>query len=232
MFKPKQENCLKYIFLFMLLPLMCSGQRFSLLAEAGIVRGQIDGDKLQGFHYPGYVFGIGTNYSFNRTNDISVKTSYYRQGSISTKAFSAPSVDAFQIQMDMNTIGLEISYKYDPEDQFYFLGGGIVRHQVVKVNYEIDTSPFTSSNEKFTLDSEALSTSYFGVKIYYGINLLERAGAYFALESGFTDLLKEPNDRIKRLSPYFLSAVFTYEIIAPNIEEKKNRPGSKARLID
>ncbi|WP_235296725.1 hypothetical protein [Portibacter marinus] len=220
-----------YCFLLCLLSLHTGlGQRFSLLAEAGIVRAQIDGDKIQGFHYPGYVIGIGTHYSISIEHALSVKTSYYRHGSRAKDSFLPVSRSPFQMQMDLNSIGLEFSYKFEPKESYYFVGGGFVRHQLVQLKYDIVSNPlYEADKEKFILTSDQLSSSYVSFKIYYGLKLFNRADIYFALETGFTDLLKEELEQLQSLNPYSLSAVFTYEIIAAKVEERKVRPGRKIR---
>lgn len=216
------------ILLFIVVPIVCMGQRFSLIAEAGGMKAQVDGDKVQGFHYNGFVVGIGTHYAFTPQHFLTVKTSLYNQGSRRKDKFARRPREGFQMEMDFNSIGLELSYKFAPVGRPYFLGAGFVRHQLVGLNYEIIDNVIVPE-EKFVLDPDRISSSYNSIKFYYGFDIFKRAGLYLAFESAITDMLKTDFEEIRTLTPYSLSAVFTYEIIAPKIDEKKKRPGSKSR---
>ncbi len=203
------------------------GQRFSLLAEVGGMRSQIDGDKIQGFYYNGYNVAIGSNYAFNSQNFLSIKTAFYSQGSTRKDQFQPKLREGFQLEIDLRTIGVEISYKFAPAEKRYFLGAGVVQHQVVDFRYKIIDNVIEA--EQVALDPEQISSSFTSAKFFYGFDVFPKGSIYFSLQSSMTNMLESNFEQIRTLTPYSVAAVFTYEIIASKIEEKKSRPGAKTR---
>ena len=217
---------------FILMVLICfginlHGQRFSFLAEVGGMRTQIDGDKIQGFHNNGYIVGIGTNYTFTPQHFIAVKSTFYNQGSRRKDQFQPRPRDGFQLEVDLRTIGIELSYKYDPSDRSYFLGAGLVRHQIVNLKYDIIDNEIEDNSRMF--ESDQLRSGFTSIKFYYGFTLLARGGLYFSLETSVSDIVKYDFFEVQSLIPYSLAAVFTYEIKAAVKVKRKSRPGSKSR---
>lgn len=202
-------------------------QRFSLLVEAGGLRGQVDGDKIQGFHYTGFNVGIGSYYTFTPQHFLAVKSSFYNQGSRRKDKFQPRLRDGFQLEVDIRTIGIELSYKYDPRNRNYFFGAGMVRHQLVGLNYDIIDNEVGEEVRSFEADQ--LRSGFNSLKFYTGYNLFDRAGLYLSLESAVSDLVKYKFFDIQSLIPYSVSLVFTYEILAAEEVNSKRRPGSKSR---
>ena len=213
---------------FILIPRMAHSQRFSLLADIGVIKSQVDGDKIQGFYYNGYLFGIGSNYAFNEKHFLAIKTSFQQLGSNRKNLFQPRLEDGFQVELDFSTIALECSYKFDPPSRRFFMGAGVLRHQIVNLDYEI-VDNIVKDEDKILIDSELLSSSYFSFKFYYGIKLLKRTSLSLAFETAFTDIMKSNLDELRTLKPYLLAATFSYEIIAPKIDSNGRRPGTKAR---
>lgn len=204
-------------------------QRFSLLVEAGPLRGQVDGDKLQGFFYNGFSAGIGSNVTLEKEHFASIKTSYYAQGSKLQDLSQRGVNQSLQLSTDLQTIGLELSYKYKPVNEIYFVGLGFVRHQLVKLEYEVHSKPLLPGDPERILDPGQLKSGFTSLKIYAGFRAFPKGEIYFALESSLTNLLNSDFFEVKSLVPYSISAVFTYEIIAPEEVRVRKRPGSKVR---
>lgn len=202
-------------------------QRFSFLTEVGGLRSQIEGDKIQGFYYNGYTVGIGSNYMMNYQNFLSIRTSFYSLGSTRKEENRTKLSNGIQLEMDLKTVGLELSYKYEPYQLSYFLGVGLVRHQLVDFEYDIITRQKEDEIGEFS--SDFLFNSFTSLKMYFGHNVFKRAEIYLSLETSLTNLVKENFFEINALIPYSLHAVFTYEIIAPEIKEPRRRSGSKSR---
>ena len=204
-----------------------NAQRFSFLSEVGGLRSQIDGDKIQGFYYNGYTAGIGSNYMMNYQNFISIKTSFYSQGSVRREDNRSKLTNGIQLEMDLRTVGLELSYKYEPYQLSYFLGAGLVRHQLVDFQYDIVTRQ--KQDEIGELTSDFLSKSFTSMKLYFGYNVFARSEIYLSVETSLTNLVKNNFFEVKTLIPYSLHAIFTYEIIAPEIKKPRHKAGSKSR---
>jgi len=215
------------LLIFFFLSFHLGAQRFSLLVEAGGLKGQMDGDKIQGFYYNGYNVGIGSYYTFTPQHFLAVKSSFYNQGSRRKDVFQPRLREGFQLEVDLRTIGMEVSYKFDPVDKAYFMGAGLVRHQLVGINYDIIDNETDGDARMFEADQ--LRSGFTSLKLYYGFNLFERAGIYFSFESAVSDIVKYNFFEIQSLIPYSVSAVFTYEILAAAEVKAKKRPGSKTR---
>lgn len=219
----------KYFILAILLlsTLSLCGQRFSLLLEAGALKSQMDGDKIQGFYNNGYNVGIGSYYTFTPQHFLAVKSTFYDQGSSRKNEFQPKLREGFQMEVDLKSIGIELSYKFDPKSQPYFGGLGLVRHQVVGLDYQIIDNEIEEETRMLT--SNELRNGFTSVKFFYGINFSQRTGIYVAFESAISDLIKQNFFEIQSLIPYSIAAVFTYEIIAAEEVKTKKRPGSKRR---
>ena len=133
--------CLPFLY-FLTIPNQVLGQRFSFLLEGGAMRTQIHGDKLTGFHKRGFNFGIGTNYLIDNSNFITVKTYYYNQGSIKDFVGNRSLRNGVQMEITLNSIGVEFSYKYVPPEKNRFMGTGLVLHRLIayadEVYYRLD----------------------------------------------------------------------------------------------
>ncbi|GLR19226.1 hypothetical protein [Portibacter lacus] len=202
-------------------------QRFSLITEIGGLKTQVDGDKIQGFYYNGYTAGIGTNYAFNAENFLSVKTAYYDQGSRVKNKYEPKPVEGFQLALDFSTVGLEVSYKFQPYSKKYYLGIGAVHHQIISFEYGIVEEKAREFDRN--LSSDQLRGSFNSIKAYYGYELFDRASLYFATQISTTNLMKSNFHQIKSLVPYSIELVFSYEIFATKNDKFKSRPGSKSR---
>ena len=203
-------------------------QRFSLLAEAGGLRGQIHGDKIEGFHYNGYTFGIGSNYTFTPEHFLAIKTTYYNQGSRRKNELESVRREGFQLEIDLNTIGLELAYKYNPSHLPHFYGIGFVRHQLVDLKYEIVTSQLEGSG--LQLDPNQLKSGFHSLKFFYGFDLFKRASLYGSVETSVSNMLSSKFFEVNRLKPYSIAVIFSYEIFASKEVVTKKRPGSKSRV--
>jgi hypothetical protein len=206
-----------------------SAQRFSLLVEGGPLRGQVDGDKLDGFNYRGFTAGIGSNVTLTNEHFISIKTSYYSQGSKQEEPGLSDMSKRLQIATELQTIGLELSYKYRPLEKFYILGLGVVRHQVANVEYEVFSKPMIVFEEDKTLGPRQLKSGFTSLKLYAGFRAFSRGEVYFSVEGSMTNLLNSDFLEFESLVPYSLAVVFTYEIISPKEVKTRSRPGSKVR---
>jgi opacity protein-like surface antigen len=217
------------LFVF-LLGLSCNSlnaQRFSFLAEAGGLRAQIDGDKIQGFYYNGYTFGIGSNYTFTPEHFLAIKTTYYNQGSRRKSDLESQRREGIQLEVDLNTIGLELTYKYDPVHLPHFYGLGFVRHQLIDLDYEIVESQLEGDGR--LLDPDQVKSGFNSLKFYYGVDLFKRASIYASMETSVSNILSSRFFEVKRLVPYSIAVIFSYEIFAAKEVVMKKRPGSKSR---
>ncbi|WP_235296489.1 hypothetical protein [Portibacter marinus] len=222
-FKP----CLLILLFGVFFLFTAEAQRFSLVTEVGGMKTQVDGDKIQGFHYNGVVFGLGSVYTINESNFLAVKTSYYRQGSRRKDQFQDRPREGFQLQLDFQTIALELSYKHKLPGGKSFLGAGFLRHQLVNLDYEL-VSVVQKGADDLELTAEELNSAYLSVKGFAGRQIFPRTELYLAMESAISNMLTTDFSVIRTLAPYSLSAVLTYEIIAPKFEQRK-KPGYKKR---
>lgn len=223
----KTPSLTLHLVLFMLAYGSLAGQRFSFLSELGGLRGQIDGDNIDGFYYNGFTLGFGSNYTISNDHFISVKTSYYSQGSRRSSDTAWDLGEGLQIEMDLNSVGLEIGYKYAPKDKFLFGGISYVRHQLVSSDYKLFLIQTKEGREEF--DPTTIRSGFNSVKSYYGLDLFPRASIYGAFEISYTNLLESNYLEVERILPYSLSLVFSYEILAAKEIKVNARPGSKTR---
>lgn len=223
----KNHLLIFYLLVFMLASTSLLGQRFSLLAELGGLRGQVEGDKITGFFYNGFTLGIGSNYTITPDNFFTVKTSYYSQGSRRRSSRVWEMTEGVQIEMDLNSVGLEFGYKYEPQNKFFFAGASYLRHQLVSLDYEVVVSQLQGAEEEF--DPATIRSGFNSAKVYYGIDVFPRASVYGAFEISFTNMLESDFFDVDRITPYSVSLVFAYEIFAAKEVQVKARPGSKTR---
>jgi hypothetical protein len=202
-------------------------QRFSFLAEVGGLKGQVDGDKIQGFYYNGYTFGIGSNYTFTPEHFLAIKTTYYNQGSRRKSDLVTERREGIQLELDLNSIGLELAYKFAPYQKNYFYGVGFVRHQLVDLNYEIIESQLQGSD--LSLNPDQIRSGFNSFKFYGGFDVFERASIYASLEASVSNMLDERFYEVRKLTPYSLAVIFSYEIFSAEEVKMKSRPGKKSR---
>lgn len=185
-------------------------QKFSFLPEAGLLYGQIDGDKLHGYHKTGFIAGIGTYYPLGNGFNLAVKTSFYKQGSVRKDRFQDKLPSGIQLEMDLNTVGLEVSAMYAPTTRAFFFGAGAVHHQILDFDYKIIDNVI--SGPERIIDPRTVSSSFNNLKIFIGWSFATSFRFTIAYERSFTDILKEDFINITRLHPYHLAFTFSYEI--------------------
>ncbi len=190
--------------------LALQAQKFSFLPEAGFLMTQIDGDKLHGFHKKGFKIGIGTNYRLYDDIKAAIKTSYYSQGSIRKSRFQDKLPEGVQLEMGLNTIGLELSTMYDPSHKSLFLGFGLVHHQILDFDFNIVDNVVYGPAK--SLNPEIVANSFNNVKFFLGWTFATSYKFAIGYERSLTDILTEDFINIARLRPYLLSFSFSYEL--------------------
>ncbi len=214
---------MKYFLSLVIMLFLSKGysQKFSFLPEAGLLLTQIDGDKLQGFHKKGFIVGIGTHYSLSENFKIAIKTSFYRQGSTRKDIFQDKLPEGIQLEIGLNTVGLEFSTLYAPIDRSFFFGLGLVHHQILDFKYNIVDNVITGPAR--VLDPAIVASSFNNIKFFLGWSFAISYKFTIAYETSFSDILNEDFFNIARLRPYLLSFSFSYEL-NPG---KKKKPKQK-----
>ena len=203
---------------------LCSAQKFTFFPEAGFLISQIDGDKLQGFHKRGIKLGIGTHYPFGDQIKLSVKTSYYRFGSGRENKFQDKLADGIQLEMGLNTIGLELSGMYDPPGKSIFFGLGLVHHQILDYDYKIIDN-VVGVDPRMLMPS-AVSGSMNNAKFFIGWRFYTNYRLFISYESSLTDILREDFFNLGRLRPYMMTFSVAYEF---NPGTQRKSKGKKVR---
>jgi len=184
----------------------------------------MDGDKLQGYDKTGLLLGIGTHYALAQDFNLAVKTTFYSQGSARRDRFQDKLKDGLQLEMGLNTIGLELSIMYAPIDRSFFLGTGLVHHRILDYDYNIVDNVI--SGPPRILDPETVAGSFNNLKFFIGWSFAKVYRFTIAYESGFTDILQEDFFNISRLRPYHLAFTLSYEL---NPVERKKKKKKKTR---
>lgn len=212
--------------LIIFLSINLSGQKFSFLPEVGLLRTQMDGDKLQGYHKTGFLVGIGTHYALSNSVNLAVKTSFYSHGSARKDRFQDKLDEGIQLEMGLSTIGLEVSAMYQPEGKSIFLGAGLVNHTILDYDYKVIDNVI--SGPPRILEPSAVSRSFNSIKLYVGWRFNRSYRFTIAYEKSFSDILVDDFFNLNRLLPYHLAFSLSYEFNPQ--KEKRNQKAKKRRV--
>lgn len=204
-----------------------TAQKFSFLPEAGFLLSQIDGDKLNGFHKKGILLGIGTHYPLSNSIKLAIKTSYYRQGSTRKNKFDDKLPAGVQLEMNLNTIGLEFSTIFVPAERSIFFGLGLVHHQILNFDYEVVDNVIVGDFR--ILDPAQVNTSFNNVKFFLGWSFATSYKMTISYESSFSDILNDDFVNIARLRPYMLTFSLSYELNPSKKKKSKKKKLRKSR---
>lgn len=119
-----------HILVFILLPLMCIGQRFNMGLTAGLNLAQVNGDRLAGYDKLGLEAGVRTNIFFADRFDMIVELLYSQRGSASEITFGGDNA-AYALKLNYLSIPLLAEFKdwkietkgEDPYYRMRFQGG-------------------------------------------------------------------------------------------------------------
>lgn len=206
---------------------MLTAQKFSFLPEAGFLISQIDGDKLNGFHKKGLILGIGTHYPLSNSFKLAIKTSFYSQGSVRGNKFDDKLPEGLQLEMSLNTVGLEFSSIFAPAEKSLFFGLGLVHHQILDFDHNVVDNVIVGDLR--TLDPANINTSFNNVKFFLGWSFASSYKMTIAYESSFSNILNEDFFNIARLRPYLLTFSLAYELNPSKKKKSKKKKSRKSR---
>lgn len=199
-----------FVFFFFLANSSLQAQNFGLLLESAFLKAQIDGDNLKGYNFSGYFVGIGSNISFKKSNYFAVKTSFYNQGSRNTAEYHTKIGNDIRLEIDMKSIGVELSYKYASPALAYFLGIGLVHHQIVFFDYNIIEIGNFSEREK--LQDDDIIKSFNSAKFFIGYKFNKAFEAYVFSENALNGILEKKFYNIPTLIPYSYGIALSYQL--------------------
>ena len=157
---------------------------------------------------------------------VGITTSFYRWGSTRENRFQDKLPEGIQLEMGLNTVGLELSTLYELEGKSIFFGFGLVHHRILDYDYKIVDNTISVGTDPRMLDATAIRSSLNNLKFFVGWRFSTVYRFKIAYESSMTDILDENFFNIARLRPYMLTFTFAYEF-NPGI--KKKSKGKKAR---
>lgn len=215
------------VFLMLMMASSTSAQKFSVVPEVGYLIGQVDGDFLRGYKKRGYHVGVMANYPLFYSGHLAIGGHFFQHGSRKPnwRLQSGGYTRRTQIELDLESVGVELSYIQKLKNPNYYVTAGILYHRILGSESTIHIV------EKYDVDIIEASNdlqdanSFFSFKYGVGATISDRFRLNFSFLTGIKNIgYSVPSEEIStELRPYHMQLSLGYELISSKSESKKKR---------